>query len=86
MIITSDLVHMMFRSEPIKDFEALYNQYENELRWGALLRMCYWEHSFASCGGDSGDLDDPPIDHKRLAYLEKLIDFLEGKGIQEETR
>lgn len=46
--------------------------------------MCYCEESYESVGGDEGYLDNPPINHERLAYLEKLIKFLEDNGIKAE--
>lgn len=46
--------------------------------------MCYCEESYESVCGDEGYLDNPPINHERLAYLEKLIKFLEDNGIKAE--
>ena len=34
--------------------------------------MCYCEESYESVCGDEGYLDNPPINHERLAYLEEL--------------
>ena len=48
--------------------------------------MCYCEESYESVGGDFGYMENPPINHERLAYLEKLIDFLESNGIVEKTK
>ena len=45
--------------------------------------MCYCEESYASVGGDEGYLENSPVDFKYLAYLEKLIAFLEENGIKE---
>ncbi len=46
------------------------------------MHSCYWEQSYESVGSDEGYLDDPPINEKRLKYLEELIDFLEKAGVQ----
>ena len=82
-MITKDcLIDMMFHSKPISDFEKKFNYSENEQAWKELLDMCYWEFSYESVGGDMGYLENPPIDHKRLEYLENLIVFLEMKGIK----
>ena len=81
-----DLIGMMFENEPIETFEKLLNEYNAQLEWGYLLHMCYCEESYESVGGDLGYMDNPPIDHERLAYLEKLINFLESKGITEKTK
>lgn len=35
-----------------------------------------------TAGGDDGYLDNPPINMERIEYLEELIGFLEGVGIQ----
>ena len=80
-----DLVMMMFENEPIETFEKLLNENNMELEWGYLLHMCYCEESYESVGGDLGDMENPPINHKRLAYLGKLINFLESRGIEEAT-
>lgn len=80
-----DLIDMMFESEPIETFEKLLNEDNEGLEWGELLHMCYFEESYESVGGDSGYMENPPINHERLAYLEKLIRFLESKGIVEDT-
>lgn len=78
-----DLVTMMFKNEPIEAFEKLLNEDIPKSEWGNLLHMCYCEESYESVGGDDGYMENPPINHKRLAYLEKLISFLESKGISE---
>ena len=46
------------------------------------MHSCYWEQSYESVGGDEGYLDDPPINEKRLKYLEELITFLEESGVK----
>ena len=51
--------------------------------WGELLHMCYFEESYERVGGDEGYLPNPPINHERIAYLEKLISLLERHGIRE---
>ena len=51
-------------------------------KWSELLHSCYWEQSYESVGGDEGYLDDPPINEKRLKYLEELITFLEESGVK----
>jgi len=74
---------MMFRNEPIETFEKLLEEGNDNLEWGSLLHMCYWEESYESVGGDEGYKKNPPINHKRLKYLEELICFLESNGIEE---
>ena len=81
-----DLIMMMFENEPIEIFEKLLNEDNSELEWGYLLNMCYCEESYESVGGDFGYMENPPINHERLAYLEKLIDFLESNGIVEKNK
>ena len=81
-----DLIMMMFENEPIETFEKLLNEDNAELEWGYLLHMCYCEESYESVGGDLGYMENPPINHERLAYLENLIEFLESKGIVEVTK
>ena len=81
-----DLVMMMFEDEPIETFEKLLDENIEKSAWGYLLHMCYCEESYESVGGDDGDMENPPINHERLAYLEKLIRFLESKGIVEEKK
>jgi hypothetical protein len=76
------LIDMMFDGCPIEEFQQLWESKEN-LDWGELLHMCYCEESYESVGGDEGYLENPPINHERLAYLEELIAFLEDKGIDE---
>ena len=76
------LIDMMFDSCPIEEFQQLWESKEN-LDWGKLLHMCYCEESYESVGWDEGYLENPPINHERLAYLEQLISFLEDKGIEE---
>ena len=77
------LIDMMFDSKPIEEFEKLWKDRTCDAGWSELLHMSYCEQSYISVGGDEGHLENPTIDHKRLAYLEKLIAFLEGKGIKE---
>ena len=76
------LIDMMFDSRPIEEFQQLLESKEN-LDWGELLHMCYCEESYESVGGDEGYLENPPINHERLSYLEQLIAFLKEKGIEE---
>ena len=78
-----DLIWMMFENEPIETFEKLLNEYNAQLEWGYLLHMTYCEDSYESVGGDYGDEENPPINHERIKYLEELIVFLEGLGIEE---
>lgn len=77
-----DLVDMMFESESIDTFKSLWDKDKDAKKWSELLHSCYWEQSYESVGGDEGYLDDPPINKKRLKYLEELIDFLEKAGVQ----
>ena len=83
---TPDLVMMMFENEPIEAFEKLLDKDIPKSEWGYLLHMCYIEESYESVGGDDGYMENPSINYKRLAYLEKLIAFLESKGIAEEIK
>ena len=76
------LIDMMFDSESIDTFKSLWDKDKDLEKWSELLHSCYWEHSYESVGGDEGYLDDPPINEKRLKYLEELIDFLEKLGVQ----
>ena len=76
------LMDRMFDSQPIEEFQQLWESKEN-LDWGELLHMCYCEERYESVGGDEGYLENPPINHERLAYLKQLIAFLEDKGIAE---
>ncbi len=78
---TSDLIFMMFNDEPIETFAKLLEADNPALKWGQLLDMCYCEKGYEGVGGDYGDMDNPPINYERLEYLEKLIAFLEEKGI-----
>ena len=75
-----DLVMLMYENEPLETFEKLLNEDIPEEEWNELFRKCCIEESYESVGGDYGDEDDPPINHKRLAYLSKLIAFLKEKG------
>lgn len=77
-----DLIDMMFESTDIDTFKLLWDNDNDAKKWSELLHMCYWEQSYESVGGDEGYLEDPPINEKRLKYLEELIDFLEQSGVQ----
>ena len=78
------LIDMLFDRRPIEDFEKLWNSKE-DLDWSGLLNMCYCEESYESVGADEGYLDKFPINHERLEFLRKLINFLEDKGIKFEN-
>ena len=80
---TYTLIDMLFDRCPLQDFEKLLKSGDKMLDWGELLHMCYCEESYASVGGDEGYLENSPVDFKYLAYLEKLIAFLEENGIKE---
>jgi len=77
-----DLIDIMFESTDIDTFKLLWDNDNDAKKWSELLHMCYWEQSYESVGGDEGYLEDPPINEKRLKYLEELIDFLEQSGVQ----
>ena len=77
-----DLIDMMFESTDIDTFKLLWGKDKDAKKWSKLLHSCYWEQSYESVGGDEGYLDDPPINEKRLKYLEELIDFLEKAGVR----
>ena len=77
-----DLIDMMFDSESIGTFKSLWDKDKGLKKWSELLRMCYWELSYERVGGDSGYLDNPPINVARIRYLEELIDFLEKSGVK----
>ena len=77
-----DLIDMMFKSTDIDTFKLLWGKDKDAKKWSELLHLCYWELSYESVGGDEGYLDDPPIDEKRLKYLEELITFLEESGVK----
>ena len=77
-----DLIDMMFESTDIDTFKLLLDNDNDAKKWSELLHMCYWEQSYESVGGDEGYLDDPPINEKRLKYLEELITFLEESGVK----
>ena len=77
-----DLIDMMFESTDIDTFKLLWDNDNDAKKWSELLHMCYWEQSYESVGGDEGYLDDPPINEKRLKYLEELITFLEESGVK----
>ena len=76
---------MMFDNQPISEFERMFEYGANTQAWESLLNMCYWEFSYECVGGDDGYLENPPINYERLEYLEKLIKFLEVKGIKTEN-
>lgn len=77
-----DLVQMMYGSESIENFKALWEQDKNLEKWSQLLHSCYWELSYSCAGGDDGYLDNPPINVGRIKYLEELIGFLKEVDIQ----
>ncbi|MBQ3057552.1 MAG: hypothetical protein IJD00_01215 [Clostridia bacterium] len=77
-----DLIDMMFESTDIDTFKLLWGKDKDAKKWGKLLHSCYWEQSYESVGGDEGYFDDPPINEKRLKYLEELITFLEESGVK----
>ena len=76
------LVDMMFRGSGIDSFKHLWDKDKDAKKWGTLLRLCYWELSYARVGGDEGYLENPPINTERIAYLEELITFLENAGVK----
>ena len=77
-----DMIHMMYGSESIETFKALWEQDKDPEKWSNLLHSCYWELSYARAGGDEGYLSRPPIAAERFKYLEEMIAFLEGVGIR----
>ena len=77
------LIRMMLKNEPIETFEKLFGEDHENPEWGYLLNMCYCEERYESVGGDFGYMKNPPIDYERLAYLKKLISFLEANGVTE---
>ena len=85
MIEEDKLIDMMFDSEPISNFEKIFKRNEQAQPWEELLSMCYWEFSYECAGADYGYMENPPINHKRLKYLEQLIKFLESNGIKTEN-
>ena len=78
------LVDMMFASEPIDKFMKLWDVEKDIEKWQQLMNMTCCEDSYESVGGDEGYLDNPPLNHERIKYLEELIVFLKSKGIEEE--
>lgn len=80
-----DLICMMLSSENINTFKTLLKNDDDLNKWSELLNMCYWERSYESVGGDEGYRKNPPINTKRLHYLEELISFLEHSGIEAEN-
>ena len=77
-----DLIDMMYESADIDTFKLLWDKDNDAKKWSKLLHLCHWEHSYESVGGAEGYLEDPPINERRLKYLEQLIDFLEQSGVQ----
>ena len=77
-----DMIHMMYGSESIETFKALWEQDKDLEKWSQLLNSCYWELSYTREGGDQGYLDKPPINMESIKYLEEMVAFLEGAGIQ----
>lgn len=77
-----DMIHMMYGSECMETFKALWEKEKDPEKWSQLLHACYWELSYARAGGDEGYLDNPPINLERIKYLEELIGFLREAGIQ----
>ena len=77
-----NLIHMMYGSENIDILKSLWGKDGDLERWSELLHACYWELSYVRAGGDNGYLANPPIAIERIKYLEELIAFLEGAGIQ----
>lgn len=80
-----DLICMMFSSENINTFKTLLKNDNDLNKRSELLNMCYWERSYESVGADEGYLENPPINTKRLHYLEELISFLEHSRIEAEN-
>ena len=78
------LVHMMLSDEPIDKFKKLWDVEKDIEAWEQLLHMTHCEVAYTRVGGDEGYLDDPPINHEYINYLETLIEFLESKGLKEE--
>ena len=72
---------MMFASQSIDTFKALWGKDGDINKWSKLLHLCYWEESYESAGGDGGYLENPPINIVRLKYLRELIRFLESFGV-----
>ena len=77
-----DMIHMMYDSENIETFKALWEKDKDLKKWSQLLYSCYWELSYERAGGDEGYLVNPPINMERIKYLEEMIAFLESAGIQ----
>ena len=77
-----DMIHMMYGSESIETFKALWEQDKDLEKWSQLLHSCCWELSYERVGGDEGYLENPPINTERIAYLEELITFLENAGVK----
>ena len=80
----NSLIEMMFKGVSIDTFKSLWEKDRDSYNWEFLLHMCYCEESYESVGGDDGDMEDPPINEKKLAYLRDLMVFLEKMGIKEE--
>lgn len=77
------LISMMFENASIDSFKPLWEMDKDAKKWGYLLHMTYCEDSYESVGGDYGYEENPPINLERVKYLEELIVFLEGLGIEE---
>lgn len=77
------LISMMFKNASIDSFKQLWEMDKDAKKWGYLLNMTYCEDSYESVGGDHGYEENPPINLERVKYLEELIVFLEGLGIEE---
>ena len=77
-----DMLYLMYGSESIETFKALWEKDRVPEKWSQFLHSCYWELSYARAGGDQGYLDNPPINMERINYLQELIGFLEEVGIQ----
>ena len=77
-----DMIHIMYGSESIETFKALWEQDKDPEKWSQLLHSCYWELSYTRAGGDEGYLDNPPINVERIKYLEELTGFLKEVGIR----
>ena len=74
---------MMFDSRPIEKFEELLKSGNPGHEWEELLHMCYCEESCERVGGDEGYMQNSPINHERIAYLNNLIALPESCGIKE---
>ena len=41
-----DMIHIMYGSESIETFKALWEQDKDPEKWSQLLHSCYWELSY----------------------------------------